>query len=243
MIFRGWLTSSGRKSKDIDGIEDRYQNNRYDVKHPDWTPKEKPVHLPACRSHLIKRYDWITMSPIGIEADALVVSYAERRGLKALMGLKDKDLKQAMETNYIDMNDKPQYRKIIQSTKLGTMVMKESLKGVKSLEADGFLLIASQTVLGDGADGYKGVKGVGAVAAYAMLEHCTTVEECCEALIAYYEKKFPFGHSYVDWSGKEQERTWQELLTQHMQLAYHERSGKDTSNPIGRYLQGDPIIY
>jgi hypothetical protein len=240
--LKGWLTSSGIKTKDVEGLEHRYQNNRYLEKHPKWIPKGKPLYLSDCRSYVLQAYPWVSMSPVGIEADALVVSFAERKGEKAVIGFKDKDLKQVMGSHYIDMNENPQNRELVYSGIVGSIKFKEKLRGDK-LDANGFKLIAAQTILGDSSDGYKGIKGLGEVYVYNLLKDCETLEECCQALVECYKLKFPDGFSYKDWSGKKQTKSWEELLIQHMQLAYHERSAKDTSNPIERYLKGEPIIF
>ena len=109
IILKGYLTSSGLKDKDKGGLEDRYQFNRYEDTE-NWIPKEKPTHLKACRNHLLTVYDWVKMSPKGIEADAIVVYQAEKRGKTAVICSKDKDLKQVMNSHFIDMNDKPKKR-------------------------------------------------------------------------------------------------------------------------------------
>lgn len=240
--FIGFLTCSGLKNKDIGGLENRYQFNRY-VDKVDWIAKEKPLHLSDCRTYLINTYDWIHMSPPAVEADAIVVGFAERRGIDACIGFKDKDLRQAMNVNLIEMNPKPRDRALETTDTLGSLRVKVSVKGVKSVEGEGFKLLCYQTCVGDSSDGYKGLKGVGDVAGYDLLNDCTSVEECCVALTGLYESKFPDGIKYKSWDKKEMELTWQELLMQHMRLAYHERSSKDVLTPIERYFNGDNPLY
>ena len=133
LIFKGFLTSSGIKNKDIHDLQDRYQHTRF-VNHKEakgsdyenWEEKPKPMYLSECRNHLLNTYDWVTMSPPKIEADAIVVGLAERKGENAVIGLKDKDLKQIMGSNYIDMNDVPSRRKLVSTTQLGELWIKKN---------------------------------------------------------------------------------------------------------------------
>lgn len=247
IILKGWLTSSGRKDKDIDGLENRYQYNRYlkekDPENPVWEREPKLLLLAQCREYILTNFDWAGMSPPGVEADALVVGFAERKGDKAVVCCEDKDLRQVMNSHFIDMNDQPGYRKLEFVDTMGYCRIKRSLKDSPSLEGAGFLLIAAQTIGGDQTDGYKGVHGMGCVKVVKMLEKALTPKDACFILKTYYEEKFKNGHEYVDWNGQSQKRTWQELLIQHMQLAYHERGSKDTSNPIARFLDGEQILY
>lgn len=240
--FVGFLTCSGPKDKDAPGLEDRYQHNRY-IDKENWIPKPKPIHLAACRTHLITVHDWIKMSPPRVEADAIVVGLAERRGDNACIGFKDKDLKQAMDTNLVDMNPAPRDRVLEKSGTLGHLELIRSVKGVPKVEGTGFKLMCYQTAAGDGADGYKGVAGFACVAGFDLFDPLETIEECCKALVDLYNTKFPDGKKYKSWDEKEYNLSAMELLTQHMRLAYHERSSKDLLTPIERYLKGDSPLY
>ncbi len=240
--FVGWLTSSGRKDKDADGLEHRYQHNRY-IDKKNWTAKPKPVHLAACREYMINTYSWIKMSPPGIEADAVVVGLGERRGENACIGFKDKDLKQTMNVNLIDMNGNPRDRKLEKTTTLGKLELLSSVREVKSVEGTGFKIMCYQVAAGDSADGYKGIKGFAAVAGFNLFNPIESVEGCCKALVDLYTSRFPEGIKYTSWNGKEIELTAMQLLTQHMRLAYHERSSRDLLTPIERYLKGDNPLY
>lgn len=252
VIFKGFLTSSGLKNKDIHDLEHRYQHSRF-VNHKEaqgsdyenWVEKERPLYLSQCRNHLLNTYDWIKMSPPKVEADAIVVGLAERKGQNAVIGLKDKDLKQIMNSNYIDMNLVPSKRELVSTNELGELWIKKNAKDVKSLEGNGFKLIAAQTAQGDASDGYKGIHGFGPVDAYELFNDAESVEECCELLIELYKGKFPEGIEYPAWqdSSKIIKKSWKELLTQHMRLAYHERGSKDTLTPIERYFNGDNPVY
>jgi hypothetical protein len=240
--FKGFLTCSGLKLKDAPNLEDRYQFNRYICKET-WTPKPKPIHLSECRNYLLNTFDWIKMSPPGIEADAVVVGLAERYGMNACIGFKDKDLRQAMKVNLVEMNAMPHLRVLETTSTLGSFQVKENAKGVKKIEGDGFKLMCFQTCVGDSADGYKGVNKFGPISGYELFNPCETVEECCKALVDLYNTKFPDGKKYTSWDKKEMSLSAMELLTQHMRLAYHERSSKDLLTPIERYLNGDSPLY
>lgn len=239
--LKGYLTSSGVKTKDIGGLEDRYQCNRYKDKE-NWVPIDRPVHLKACREYIIQNYDWVSMSPKGYEADALVVCLAEKRGKwNGMIMSKDKDLKQAMDVVFVDMN-LPWGKRVQQmTTKIGHLNLVKK-NGVNKLEGDGFKFLCAQTIMGDSSDGYYGVKGAGGVLVYNLLNDLHTVESLCEALVTFYKEKFPNGHQYTSWDKKPQERTAEELLIQHCQLAYHERGLNDKSNPLERYLNGEEPI-
>ena len=233
VILKGFLTSSGLKNKDIKGLQDRYQHNRIG--------KVKPTHLKACRNYLLTSRDWIRISPFGVEADAIVVGLAERRGQNGVAVFKDKDLRQVMDCGMIEMNNSNPRLEV--STVVGDLRYTTNAKGIKKFEGEGFKLICFQTAVGDSADGYKGIAGFGPVAGYELLKGCTTPKECCEALVDLYETKFPDGITYKAWDGEVVTRTAHELLTQHMQLAYHERSKDEKTNPIGRFLNGEKPIY
>ena len=252
VIFKGFLTSSGLKTKDVYDLENRYQYNRYlnykEAEGKDrefWEDKPKPMYLGQCRNHLLSTYDWIKLSPQGIEADAIVVGLAERKGSNAVVGLKDKDLMQVMGSNFINMNDIPSKRKLVSTSVLGHLELKENVKGVKSLEGNGFKLIAAQTPQGDTSDGYKGIYRFGCVDAYNLLHAAESVEECCQLLVDLYSKKFPEGIEYTAWqdSNKMIKLTWEELLIQHMTLSYHERGSGDKETPIERFLKGESPLY
>lgn len=257
--YKGYLTCSGLKNKDVDHLEVRYQHNRYESRSPKnlpegcdkytapWVKKWKPTHLGACRTHLMVTKSWCKMSPVTIEADAPAIFVTEKMGLTAVLVSKDKDLKQAMKGYYIDMNPKEADRVMIKLSVLGNIGFKRDAKGAIqafSEDSTGFKLIMGQTIAGDSSDGYGGLKGVGIGKAVELLENCETVEECCQVVADVYAKKYPDGYSYVDWNKQSQEKTWQEICIQHCQLAYHERGSKDILNPMSRFLEGyQPIYY
>lgn len=237
--FVGYLTPSGIKTKDITGLEDRYQFNRY-LCRAEWTKAPSPTHLKACRAHLISICPWVKMAPAGFEADAPVVYRAEKIGYSAVAASKDKDIAQTMRTHYIDMN--PSQPKLAKHTVLGHLEMIKKRSSNK-VEGSGFKLICYQTIVGDTSDGYKGLNKAGPVFGYKLLNDCGSIEECLDVLLDLYRTRFPDGHEYTDWTGIDQHRTAEELCVQHMQLAYHERGQNDKFNPMSRYLNGeDPIV-
>lgn len=242
IIFRGYISGPGRKTKDIDGLEDRYQYNRYKCRK-EWIPIDRKVHMDACRAFLLEHYSWVKMGPPGLEADALVIHFGEQRGYEAVIGLKDKDLKQAMKTHYIDMNVTPTKRTLEKTTLLGEVFVRNMARNRKELGGCGLKLMLAQGIVGDTADGYKGLKGIGPVAGVELLEPLKTPDDCLEAIVNLYKEKYNDGHSYTDWNGEEQTRTATELAIQHCQLAYHERGGKDLSNPIERFINKQPQLY
>ena len=237
--FVGYLTPSGLKTKDIHGLEDRYQYNRYICKD-EWIKAAPPTHLKACREHLLSLADWCKMAPTGFEADAPVIYRAEKIGYSAVACSKDKDIAQTMRTNYIDMH--PQQPKLTRHSVLGELTLTKK-RNSNEVKGSGFKLICYQTIAGDTSDGYKGLSKMGPVNGHKLLAPLETIEECLEALLDLYRTRYPEGCKYTDWAGNEQERTAEELVTQHMQLAYHERGRKDTTNPMSRYLAGDDPVF
>ncbi len=238
------LTGSGRKNKDVDHLEDRYQFTRYEsAKDGLWEPKEKPLYLSACRDHLLTLMganDKIKIAPKGWEADALVISYAERAENGFIMFI-DKDLKQAMNVGLIDMGvEDPS---IEYSDDLGSLTLTRNAKLQAKITGTGLKFIAYQTVVGDTSDGYKGIKGFGPIKGYDLLDPCNDADAVFKAVESLYEQRFPEGHTYTDWNGKSQHKTAKQLLVQHMKLAYHERSPKDVATPYERWKTGDPYKY
>lgn len=242
IIIKGFLSGSGRKTKDIDGLQDRYQFNRYKCRET-WTPIDRKVHMDACRNYMLGTYDWIKLGPPGLEADAIVIHFAEKRGRNAVMGIKDKDLKQSLNTHYIDMNVTPPKRTLEKTTVLGQVHVKVMARNRKDLGGQGMKLVLAQGIAGDTADGYKGLKGVGAVAAVELLNDLKTVDACISAVLDLYHTKLPDGIEYVDWNGVAQKRTAEQLAIQHCQLAYHERGPKDVSNPIERFINNEAQLF
>lgn len=241
LILKGFLTKSGLKTKDIPGIERRYQQNRYaDIEN--WIPSPKPRHLTACRNHLLNLYDWIQLAPEGFEADAVVIALAEKKRNKAVIVTKDKDLRQAMGTYLIDMNPDAKFLKLEYLDPFGEILLEKNHRHSK-LTGSGFKFLCAQAVMGDPSDGYLSLEKFGAVSAYNLLKDCTTYEECLEALIKLYNERFPNGYTYTSWDKQTVTVTANELLVQHFQLAYQERGKGDLSNPIKRYLEGLPIFY
>jgi hypothetical protein len=242
----GYLTRSGLKDKDKKGLPKRYQHNRYDKKgldYDDWVPKPRPKHLKACREHILTYYDYVKLSPEGIEADALCVMMAEKYGKKAVLMSKDKDLKQATLVNYIDMNPKERYRKMIFINELGHVDLVEVRPKDFEVQGTGFKLFCAQTCKGDPSDGYSGIHLYGDKKAFNLLDGCDSIEGCCEEMVSLYKTSYPEGFSYKSWDGVEMKLTWQEALAQHSLLAYHERGSKDVGTPLTRYLEGKQIIY
>lgn len=230
----GYLSSKGEKNKVIPTTIKVYQHNRIG--------KPKPRYLEECRQHMLKTFSWIKLSPKGVEADACVVNFAEKHGENGVAAFIDKDLKQVMGCYYIDMNDAPKERELVLSTELGYIDLKEGMSTPTGI-GDGFKLICFQTCAGDSSDGYGGLMGVGAVKAKKLFEDCESIKECCEVLLNTYRHKYPDGIKYTSWSGIDMALTADELVDQHMRLAYHERGGKDVLTPIRRYLNGDNPIY
>ena len=241
IILKGYLTKSGLKTKDIPGLERRYQQNRYaDIEN--WIPSPKPTHLTACRNHLLNLYGWIKLAPDGFEADAVVITLAEKKGKEAVIVSKDKDLRQAMGTYLIDMNPDAKFLKLEYLDPFGEIVLDKGKSHTK-LVGSGFKFLCAQAVMGDPSDGYLSLKKFGAVSAYNLLVDCATYEECLEALVRLYNERFPEGYTYTSWDKQTITVTANKLLVQHFQLAYQERGISDMSNPIKRYLEGLPIFY
>lgn len=251
----GWLTPSGHKDKDIEGLEDRYQFNRIG--------KEKPHFLPRVRQFLLEDYGHIfKMAKEGFEADTHVVGRAEKSGEDGCTLSIDKDIGQGEGTHHINMNDQFRDRECRFSEGIGSLWTLTTARGKDKTRGDGFVFLTYQAVVGDVSDGYKGLMGVGDKAAVKALHGCKTKVECLEAIKTLYEKKAAKGYlckkliqmnienegkdelivhpekglfKYLSWNGEVEVRTVEELMEQHIRLAYQERSPNDIFN-LSDYL-------
>jgi len=220
LIFIGYLTGSGRKSKDIDGLEHMYQNDR--------DPSKKPFYLKEAREYLLTTRDWVKMCPKGYEADAILMARSEKKGKKAVLEFIDKDLRGSEKTNLIDMTPKESVIEFSEEVQ-GKLYLNEKGK----VKGYGFMWEFFQALAGDTADTYKGLKGLGEKGAYKLLVDCQTKEEVVKTCYETYLKKYPEGVFYMpqkypeDRPQKEQFRTAYELLEQHINLAHQERRPKD----------------
>lgn len=218
--WKGFLTEKGTlKNKDKKGLEDRYQGNREGV--------VSPKHLIACREWLLAKPEFSLIKG-GFEADSIVIAMAERKGKKAALMSIDKDLRQAEGTYCVDMTydiKKPMI--FIADNNVGDVwycPVKSKGKS-KKITGVGFKFLCYQAVAGDTADTYYGLKGVGAVAVMKALEGKETYKDCLDAIYNLYAKKEEY--KYISWDGVEQVRTPLELMWQHFDLAYQERSYTD----------------
>ena len=239
LIFTIYLTGSGHKSKDIDGLEHMYQHNR-DV-------NSRPFYLKESREHLITTYKNVKMCPKGFEADAIIMALTERRGLKGLSQFIDKDLRGMYDGHFIDMNVNPIEREILYcGGEVGTLYVvksgsKEKIKGF------GFVWEIFQAIAGDSADGYKGLSKYGEKKTYKLLCDCSTKEEIIKTAYELYLKVHPEGITYIpdkypeDRPQKEQFRTAYQLLEQHINLAHQERSPTDYFR-LSKWIGEDPQI-
>ena len=230
LIFVGYLTGTGKKSKDLEGLEDMYQWDR--------DPNDKPRYLKQAREYLLTTHDWIKMCPLPFEADAILMSRTEKKGRKGMAMFIDKDLRAVEGCWFVDMNPIPAERQLIFSeNEVGALYLKVSTtsSGKKKTEVKGFGFIWDWIlgVGGDKADDYKGLAGMGAKKVYDLIHECETKKEIAETIYELYKKKFPNGKIYTpqhypdDRPQKEQFRTAYQLLEQHMNLAHQERSPKD----------------
>lgn len=219
--WEGHLTEKGvHKNKDKEGLEHRYQGDREGV--------VVPKHLMACRKWLLDKPEFHLLKG-GFEADAIVIAKAEKKGKKgALMSL-DKDLRQAEGTYCIDMAY-PVKAPLIFIAETGDVgdiwyCPIKSKGKVKKVVGVGFKFLCYQAVAGDNADNYFGLKGAGDVAVLKALEGKTTYKECLDAIYELYAKKDKY--EYISWDGQHITRTPLEMMHQHFDLAYQERSPKD----------------
>lgn len=218
--YTGFLTRSGvSKNKDIKGLEDQYQFNRVGL--------EKPIYLEDCKNHILTVYDWVKLAASGYEADAPVIGFCERKGYDGVILSIDKDLKQAENVFFVDMNKDYSQRKLVKTTSLGYLDERLTASGQKVMEGHGFKLLCYQAIVGDVSDGYKGLRGIGHTKGLALLKDCTSKEECVRVMLEVYKDKLGESYTYTSWDGVEQTRTPEELLDQHFKLAYQERSSTD----------------
>lgn len=250
--YLGWLTPKGHKDKDIEGLEDRYQHNREGV--------EKPKYLDDVREYLLKTYPTIfKMAKKGYEADTHVVGRAEAAGEDGCTMSIDKDIGQGEGCHHINMSAERQLRNVVFATELGELYFEKTHKGKEKTRGNGFKFLCYQAVVGDVSDGYKGLQGVGDKAAVKALQDCTTKLECLEAIRELYIKKSAKGYLckkiqernaqaiadgredevivpekgmfiYESWNGTIERRDVNQMMEQHLRLAYQERSPNDSFN-------------
>ncbi len=252
-IMIAYLTPTGLKTKDIKGLEDRYQFNRLNT--------VKPKYLPQCRQYLLDNYPFFKMAKKGYEADTHVVGRAEMLGDVGCTMSIDKDLDQVEGAWHINMNEPLANRTCVLSTEVGRLWTEQTFRGKDKTKGDGFMWLCYQAVVGDVSDGYKGLSGVGDKAAVKALKDCTTKEECVTALFELYKKKSKKGYEckklkalqkenpedetlyaksgefkYISWDGVLHSKTIYEMIQQHFELAYQERSPHDVFN-LEEYLE------
>lgn len=222
--IEGFLTQRGvKKSKDILGLENRYQGGRENL--------ETPTHLEACRDWLLRHSNFHTLKG-GFEADAIVISKSEKRGRKAMLLSIDKDLQQAEETFILNMKYERKDRSLwIAEDGLGKLwecPIKKKIVGV------GFKWLMLQAMAGDRADGYFGIKGYGDKSAKKLIDQYDDRVTLLKAMLNLYEDKFQ-NYTYTSWDGQVISKTPYEMMEQHIWLAYQERSPKD-SFKLSKYL-------
>ncbi len=219
--WKGFFTEKGEtKTKDLPGLEKRYQGNRDGV--------ISPVHLMTCRNHLMSR-DEMIMVKNGFEADAIVLSRAEKKGKEACVVSLDKDLRQAENTYIIDMSYDPPLITIADNNVGGVWecpLKSDPKKKKYKFNGCGFKWLCLQAVAGDMADHYGGIKGIGARTVISALEGCETYEQCLDAVYAFYDAHGRF--KYVSWDGQDMDLSPAEMCLQHFNLAYQERSPTDS---------------
>lgn len=220
-VWKGFLTEKGvQKTKDIGGLEKRYQGNREGVK--------SPTYLVRCREHLMSKEEF-SMVKGGFEADAIVIAMAEKKGKKGMLISLDKDLRQAENTYVVDRSYEPPMILIADGNVGGVWECPIKSKPAKKqwkYTGVGFKWLCFQAVAGDAADGYGGIKGVGAKAVLAALEGKETYKECLDAIYALYAAHGRF--KYISWDDEQMDLSPAEMMLQHFNLAYQERSPTDS---------------
>ncbi|XAO54269.1 exonuclease [Yersinia phage vB_YenM_P778] len=219
--WKGYFTERDvLKSKDIKGLEKRYQGNREKVRSPKF--------LVPCREHLLSKPEF-SMVKGGFEADAIVIAKAEKGGKTACLMSLDKDLRQAENTYVIDRSYEPPMILIADNNAGGVWecpIKSKPAKKEYKYTGVGAKWLCFQAVAGDNADGYGGVKGVGAKAVLQVLAPCVTHKDCAEAIYKeFYEPRGVF--KYESWDGQLMELSPAEMMEQHFNLAYQERSPTD----------------
>lgn len=220
--WKGFLTERGvKKTKDIPGLEKRYQGNRDKL--------VTPVHHIICREHLLSK-DEMKIVKGGFEADAIVIASAEKKGKTGCLVSLDKDLRQAEGTYILDMSYEPP---LILFTEVGNVggvwqcpLKSNEKKRSYKYTGVGFKWLCYQAVAGDQADHYGGIKGVGSKTVLEVLEGCETYHQCLDAIYALYEANGQF--EYESWDGQKVSLTPAEMMLQHFNLAYQERSPTDS---------------
>lgn len=265
MTFKGYLTVKGtKKTKDIKGIEHKYQGNRTDL--------VPPRHLITCREYLLNNYDWIKLAPDTFEADAIIIYKAEQAGKEAMIMSCDKDLSQAEGTYFVDMNKDMRNRKLLYCDPVGELIEEKNAKGSKKIKGTGFKWSVFQAMVGDSSDGYYGFYNFGQVAAWDLLNELESKEEIIETVYKFYKDKLKNGlispyaeklmnsekvseeiqqlnkelvetcepeegkFHYISWDGQNCSLSALELFQQHLNRSYQERGPKDLIFDLSEYI-------
>jgi hypothetical protein len=207
-----YLTRSGDKHKTQSGTENMYQFNR--------AGSVKPVHYKAVRKYL-ETHPLFKLAPAGFEADNILCMLGEKHGANAVVTSLDKDMAQMEEAWFIHV-DKGRKGVRFWCTSLGTL----EHNGKKWI-GTGFKWLAYQALAGDRADGYLGINKVGGQAVFNLIAALDGKEEVVRGCLDLYEAKFPDGIKYTSWDDKEMHLTPLELMEQHFNLAYMEKSPQD----------------
>jgi hypothetical protein len=187
-------------------------------------PSIKPLHLKACREHLVIKYGAIACH--GREADDLLAQRAYeglQQGVVNIAVSIDKDNAGCAGWlyNWLKM-DKPQ---LING--LGKIDLNEK----KELHGYGRLWMYAQWVKGDATDCFKPSEIAGSkfgdVACFKLLAHCTTDKECMQALYGQYKQWYPKQVVYTDWTGKEQSKDVFEIMDMYAACVHMRRWEND----------------
>lgn len=221
--WAGFFTEKGeKKNKDLPGLEKQYQGNRAGL--------VSPTFLALCRSHLMSKPE-MSMVRNGFEADSIVIARSEKKGKAGVLLSLDKDLRQAENTYVMDMSYDPPLILIADNNVGGVWechLKSDAAKKKFKFCGVGFKWLCFQAVAGDQADHYGGIKGIGARAVIKALEGCETYQQCLDAVYAFYVKHGAF--KYTSWDGQDMELSPADMMLQHFNLAYQERSPSDSFN-------------
>lgn len=223
--FVGFLTPSGDKHKCILGTEDQYQLQR--------TGTEKPKHHKALKSYAAS-LSFIKMSPLGYEADELLIYNAERKGDKGVVMSIDKDMNIAQNTWVIHLQ-KDGSGDPVWNTELGHLDLYRKGTDVKGT-GGGFKFLAYQALAGDRSDHYFGLKNFGPVKAVELIHGCESQKEVVQKCLEVYTEVYGESHSYTSWDGQEITKTPLEMLQMHFEMPYMSKGPNDTGINLENYL-------
>ena len=176
-------------------------------------PGNKPWHYKNIKAYLKAVYDYRQQE--GLEADDLMALEQTRRPNETIICTRDKDLRQVPGWHYgWELANQPQFGPMLVD-EFGSIALSHDRKSIKGY---GLKFFYSQCLTGDRVDSIPGIDKCGPVAAFEILEHMQTPEECFKAVREAYKA------AYMD--------DWDKELLEQGRLLWMTRELTETGQPV-----------